>query len=251
MAANSCINYKKHLENVFHYLSYNPDIANGCPKVSEYASQACKRLQLQKDPCNWELKIGPWHIPISDEDDNFYGQNAFLSLYGLVKAENSKLVALSFSAGIFLPTRSIIGKNCKCSRKNQKTAARLVRLFRFERGIGNAKTAETGVHFHYGGLPDENLASCEFFHCLEYWIKKPRIPFPPLDFALFLELFFKQFNVGLKEKFFVEPFWVNYVQTSEVFLLKGYYDKIGVYFSQNKGPKTLLDNLCSTDDLLP
>lgn len=234
--------YKNHLEIFFHYLCTNGDIEAGCPTIRNKASSVLQRIKQQHDGDNWSLKVGPWILPINENDDIFNVRKACLLIYGLIEARDSELDKSSFSVGIVLnPPRE--DNEMTCCDKLNKDQYRVARLFRFEFEEGNIETSKPASHMHYGGkLP--SYLSLPYHNCLEDWIEKPRIPIPPLDFVLLFEIFLRQFNLGIKKKLFKESFWRKCIRKSERMLLTKYYTNVHICLSED-GEGTLLDSLCS------
>lgn len=237
--------YKKHLEVFFEFLSRNGDIEEGCYTICRQAASVLKRIKQQTDGDNWSLVIGPWIMPISDNDDNFGRRTACLVIYGTVMAKNSELSELSFTAGIVLnPPKETDEQTC-CDNLN-KDSYRVARLFRFEIGSGHKTTAEPCSHMHYGGRPHQDLKQPPYHDCIEDWIEKPRIPVPPYDFVLLLELILRQFDLGIRRKLFEEEFWRFCIGESEKMIFAGYHKNAHLHFS-GSGKCTLLDRLCTRE----
>lgn len=232
--------YKRHLEVFLDYVVHNSDIEAGCYSICRHASGVLKRIKDLTDDQNWALDIGPWWIPISREDDNFRTRGATAILGGRIKVVDSKLDTLSFSVGILLnPPRQTDELTC-CDHRH-RSGYRMARLFRFEVEEGSVETSKPYSHMHYGGRQIPVLCH----HCLEDWIEKPRLPFPPLDFVLLLELLARQFELGIAKKLFKEPFWSSCIRKSEEMFLGRYYR--GIYRHFVTGEKgTLLERLCSS-----
>jgi len=231
----------------------------GIPRVSNYMYDCLKSqfsdFKKQSDENNWVLDISPqWEIPILDNRSGFskneHGQpNAHALIGGIVRVVDGCLSEYSFTLCLVLEDNLRGGvtasRHCNipsCCLGGRGDMRRIVRKFHFDINTGDQCDRPT-FHFQYGGEFKEKTFYELLHYCLDHGIEKPRLPYPPFDFVLILDLLIEQFD-NLKSLDGTD--WRSLVKDSQEILLRGYYTGAYNYFSCDR-KKTFLEFLGEMD----
>lgn len=218
--------YKRHLEKCFQYISNNPDICANCFHLSGHARSVYSKLRGFAGAANWSFSIDPpWMIPLK-QDADFRHHEAYLLVSGLTEVEDSNFSRYSFAVSIV-------------------TDDRIARRFHFDVATEIGRLPKPISHMQYGGDSHEARSYTYLSYPLDPSIKKPRFPFPPIDFVLLFDLLLRQYNTSIGRKYVEEPQWRKFVKNSERFRLERYYRQIHRYIvNLNREKTTLFEKLC-------
>ncbi len=238
---------KSHFTKSLEHIRDKPKLCEISSKMYNDVCSQFSHFMNQKDDKNWILEIKPnWELPLLDDRSGFTPNTASALLGGIVKVENGCLSEYSFTLCLTLIGNSedttITRSYCNvpsCCLKDYRERKRVVRKFHFD--VDPTNTDRPISHLQYGGI----LSIGEDIHyCLEHKIKKPRLPYPPMDFVLILDLLLEQFDNLRPLK---EDNWNSLVKKSEEILMYRYYAKINGHFKIDKR-KTLLEFLRDFND---
>ena len=245
---------KNHFTNSLEYLANRGKIYEISERLYSNLQSQFSSLKSQKDNNNWSLSISPnWEISLLDKEDGFVKDEsdqhkAFALIGGIVRVGGGRLLEYTFTLCLILRGDSEdtqIAGDCNvpsCCLRNYRDRERIVRRFHFDIDTKNRSDRPTS-HLQYGGGFAEDSFDRTLHYCLDHKIKKPRLPYPPMDFVLIFDLLMEQYD-NLKS--LREENWGFLVKESEKILLHEYYAKIHTHFSTNK--KTFFKFLSDLDE---
>ena len=121
----------------------------------------------------------------------------------------------------------------------------IVRRFHFDIDLELDKQDRPISHLQYGGDFSSNHVNHnqQINYRLYKAIDEPRLPSPPYNLTLILDLFLAQFATNAS-KIRKESRWRNLVKESEEFWLGCYFESIHNSFAGKRSKETLYEHLC-------
>lgn len=219
--------YKQHLENFLKFMCNNQDINANYANIPKTSSNVLSKLKAFRDETSWSMSITPaWDIGI-ENDLNFGRRKGQLLIGGRIEVKDSKLAFYSFSVSIV-------------------ENSRIIRRFHFDVDTGaKAEEERPKCHMQYAGDAQNEIEHAAVTYDLDHWLIKPRLPFPPIDIVLLLDLMLRQMGTAIGRKLVEEPFWKSLVRESERFTIRDYYSQIDRYFGSSS-KSTLFETLCKS-----
>jgi hypothetical protein len=224
--------YRDHLVKSFSCISGNQIIRRDCPSISQLSGKISDLLKAFKNPLNWKLNIDPpWIIPIENDDRYFSKDEASLLLSGVLTVDNSTFQKYTFVTSIILKSQNTDKTTIQipieeyCENKHIYKD-RLVRRFHFDLTTDKREASKPLSHFQFGGKE----CSSQYSYALNPRIGIPRIPYPPIDFIVLLDMMLRQFKTKIGRNFYDSKDWIRCVKNSEDYRLKAYYGVIQKYF---------------------
>lgn len=206
---------------------------------------------------SWYFEISPnLQLRLSDFDEK-EGKTAFIRdkegeaiavVGGKVVVNDGEFKQINFNLSLILKEKShddhlTTDKICNvqsCCLGEYSDEWRVVRRFSFDFNEGDRDIDGAPVsHLEYGRKfqkgKTEGLNTPHY--CLDRSILKPRIPYPPMDFVLLLDMLFDQYNNLSRAK---TKEWVSIVRDSERLFLRQYYQNLSEYFGDRDFNKKLM-----------
>jgi hypothetical protein len=248
--------YRRHLMKAFFYIAQDPTI-NTCAGMADSSSRAYGKLKACTDD-TWSFRIDPpWIIPIRGKKGYFENEKAALVVGGEITATNSVFSKYNFFMSIIRSHNNSDDRMYdSCCEEQKKGDNRIVRRFHIDTGEGKELTLEPKSHVQFGGLCHEKQAIENYYgkplhYCLDNKLDIPRMPYPPFDIILLLDLVLRQFETAIEKGFVEKAEWRKFVKGSEDFRLREYYYQIKSYYENKEAnraanEKTLFETLCDT-----
>lgn len=238
--ANFCKSYLSQLKKFFELIksdnqirALNSDIGNQAATKYSLVSNALSR-SLQ----NIEVNISPgWEFELNN--NKFCGPVGVTKLVfgGYLVITNGVLARQSFVISItFEPAQDVceqLSEKHSC-HPIQKGEREVVRRFHFDLDFTLQEPDRPISHLQYGGkfqekyLTDPKNMKYRLFHTIDH----PRLPIPPYDPVLLLDMFISQFSTrlggGLRDRK-----WGNLVKESEKLFLKDYFTHAANHLNGN------------------
>ena len=158
-----------------------------------------------------KIEIPLFEIPILDL--KLKGHNPTFLIGGWLAFEDGELIGYSYLVSVVFLTESDhqqkYAKHGKrninaqsCCLHNRPNTKRIVRKIHFDYDQ-TLEEIELKKHMQIGGkFPEHHLsdlAHANFHFCSEHYLEEPRIPIPPYDFVLLLDLMIRQFHTPFDE----------------------------------------------------
>jgi len=246
-----CRNYLEHLYEVFKFLVAQPTIAANCPEMLASCSGLETSLAAHKaSPRSrkWELDLKPnWEIPVLPNPVHGVPVAAKLIIGGRIQVSDVPHIDQSINASILVTAVRQIRRNSNAHAEPLRPGERaIIRRFHFDYDTALTGNDRPRSHLQYGGkfLPSV-VQTRSIRYSLFSGLEFPRIPFPPYDLVLTLDLFLRQFSTPLSD-LIRENRWVNLVKQSERLWLRGYFEEIAVCLRQANRP--VYSHLCEHVD---
>jgi hypothetical protein len=194
----------------------------------EIVESTCREFSGQ-DPENWELDISPnWQFKLTESRD-FKNTDGRAVIGGNVTVSEGNYEQCSFNLSILQRgepdrdpgERGEINKRL-CCIEDRSDRWNMVRRFHFDMDIGGSDDeAKPVCHLQTGGKMSGSSGIYEELHYCRTRLKKPRIPHPPMDLALILDMLFSQYS-NLQP--YRDTTWLGFVKRSEYMLWKHFFE---------------------------
>ena len=202
-------------------------------------------------------KNGPWSVGISQAwkipviENNLCGVQgeSLLIITGHINTQDGKLQDQSISVSLVLnPNKNQKEVNGYDSGKLVKNVPVVVRRFHFDYDLGIEEDDRPRSHIQYGGkFEKERIGIDELKYSLFSSLQTPRIPCPPYDLVLVVDLFLHQYKTPL-DQIKAEPEWKKLVKESEELWTKGYYCELANHLDSTGATESLYKRQCSHVD---
>ncbi len=256
-SAEDIEDYKNHLQKAFWHIlqDYSIRSATDCSTIAISCGQIYQKLKTNKSAKYWSFTINPpWIIPIRGSEGYFSANEAYLVIGGEFTVKDFVIVTENYYLTIIRKynTKELYDS---CCEENNNKKNRIVRRFHFDKCEGASEKHEANNHVHFGGTI-EDLESFSHYvggegihYCLDNHLDPPRLPYPPLDFVLIVDLFLHQFQTPISKNFLNTNEWIEIVKKSEDFQLRQYYDAIIKYYNDKTNKRidkhlTIFKKLC-------
>lgn len=231
--ARRCGEYRDNLRKAMRYLARSPfvnlcgDVQANCSSNEDILAQARNNKSLQ-----WYVDINNWKIPITTNNVCGAPGQAALYIEGYITTENFPQLAQCITVSVILtPSKNVDPSDGYDSPILKKGHDIVVRRIHFD--YDPAAAGHPRSHVQYGGNfrgEQHNQVRYELFERP----KEPRIPYPPYDIVLCMDLILRQFETPLRPIVDDQP-WVDICRESEKLLVKGYYLGLSDHISKING----------------
>lgn len=246
-----CDSYKTHLKDASIFLMNNSMIRRYAPYISISCGIIYKGLSNKNTA--WNVNLTPaWEIPV----DPIGGKTICgcpgevkLVIMGAVNLRDDLEIEQSISVSIlFTPDKDHDEENGYSCGPLSADQSVIIRHFHFDYDTTLKDNDRPRSHLQYGGHdPSKYLKGAHQYRLFKS-LELPRIPLPPLDPVLTLDLFLSQFNTPISN-ILEDKTWVNLVKTSEKLWLKGYYKELNEHLDSNdKNKGKLYQRQCEKVD---
>lgn len=239
------------LINVFEFLATSPDIRRCAHGSIETIGKALSELKGIKSSRreDWRFSLTP-NIEFEISKNAFCGPpgRTHLVIGGQLNVEKGLLKDQSITVCVVTEAESELDEEQK--RKHgcgtwDTSVRTVVRRFHFDFDPSQMQKDRPPIHLQYGGKfdPDHLASGFEYNYELFRAIDLPRLPSPPYDFILLLDMLLKQFRVkvsGITQ----ESRWRSLVRTSETLWLLPYFQKITEYLESSDRVNSVYEQLC-------
>lgn len=226
--------YRDNLRKALRYLARSP-LVNSCSGVQANCSSNEDILVQAKNNnrMQWYVNINNWKIPITTNDVCGAPGEAALYIEGYITTQNFPQLAQCITASVILtPSKNVNpsdGYDSPILKKGQDIVVRRIHFDYDPVAAGHPRS-----HIQYGGNYDRGEQHSQVRYELFERPKEPRIPFPPYDIVLCMDLILRQFKTPLSPIVDDKP-WIDICRESEKLLIKGYYLKLSNHISNTDG----------------
>lgn len=195
---------------------------------------------------DWELKLSPnWEFKIQDERD-FSSSEGRAVVGADLEVVDGDYQRCSFNLSIIQRGHQITGEagegdvnRVLCCVEDREDTWTMVRRFHFDMDPGRpGEEAKPVCHLQTGGnVGSAGDISGEFHYCRTR-LDKPRIPHPPMDLVLILDLLFSQYP-NLNQ--YRDSNWMSLVKRSERKLWQPYFQVVGDRYQADDLSRVAMD----------
>jgi hypothetical protein len=245
-----CQQYLDHLKDLLIHVKTDRQIESSGHVTRIDASRGIdlvKAIKATKGKGNTSFTITGWEFELDSEI--FCGPRGTTKLVfgGTIAIQNGRLKNQSFAVCITFEPKEQVGEpicSLHACHPINKTECEVVRRFHFDLDFDLEKRDRPLSHLQYGGKFDQSHMQTE--NTINYRLFKaidsPRLPIPPYDPVLILDMFLKQCSTRQGGSLRSSK-WQSLVKTSEELFLKRYFDAANKHL--NKASRTsLYDALC-------
>lgn len=233
--------YISNLQKTFRLFAADQGVRSRCNGMLTSCSKNIDLLSnIGKSNQSFEISIDPnWIIPIENNVCGINGSTE-LKVGGYIRIKSGILQDQSINICLlFKPKDDISHENSYSTYAMSKDEYEVIRRFHFDYDTALIENDRPRSHMQYGGkyidrVADEGKGNYRLMHGL----KLPRIPYPPYDITLIIDLFLRQFRTPLKPIIEGNQ-WRRLVCESERLWLSGYYDEINNHLSSASRTTTL------------
>lgn len=236
--------YADLLRDALAVLARNQDVARRAHEVFRVCNENAVRLSSERrDRALFDGFAIEIQLPLEDDRICRGSDEAKLLLRFRTRAlprggfDQSCTLAIAIKKGTD-PAQP--GDSCCFSRQDLKDQYVIARHFHFDLDSGLPSRDWPQTHIQYGGRSDR----AEPHYCLHPHLETPRIPYPPFDFILVLDMALTQFRTVLNG-FNQEPGWKQVVQRAESFWLREYFRFASEALRSESRARTLYEELCA------
>lgn len=243
--------YLNILLKLFKFLKESNAVSRSGPCNVDACSKILTNLEAirRAKRAKWKLDINP-NLEFLVENKSFCGPRGETRLIvgGYVDVAENLIQEQSISVMfIYKPTNKISEdhQTIHACHNVDPGGGEVVRRFHFDLDA-NLNSGDRPVsHLQYGGKlnPAYLNNSVEPRYRLFKAIDNPRLPSPPYDFTLVIDMFLRQIQTQAKD-LVKEPYWGSLVSESEILWFRDYFQKIHSHLSQSKGNSTTYQLLC-------
>ncbi len=216
------VEYQKILKKALFLIYTNRDLERSAPWLVKDSRSLWDELEVVSLSAGHKLPFSV-RVPIGTplERDVLKYSNVVISIEGSLEIGKE----IKQTCALLIIGDGPDGYCCKVGEESRRS---IIRRFHFdvdEGIIGVEEQRWTPSHLQYGGTRREP----GIHSCLHPKMRFPRIPFPPMDLILLIDLCLQQFSPDLKG-FFMSAKWRKAVIATEDLWQKGYYARISKYF---------------------
>ncbi len=184
----------------------------------------------------WTVFLNNIEIPVREDKLEGHSPTMLFGFESKVRDQEvhwqSVWMCLTFTSarGHVRGTRGRMENVNSCCLDRYAGKKRIVRRFHFDFQPYDEFPAS---HLQYGGkFKSGDVGDCHY--CLEHTLDRPRVHFPPMDLLLVLDLFMRQFQIGLKI-FGKDKGWIELLKCSETTWWTDYFKDIAGHFNRTNG----------------
>ncbi|SMO70091.1 hypothetical protein SAMN06264867_106228 [Halorubrum cibi] len=246
-------------EHLVDQLSF---LQNRGGKISRNKRNFRKTLSTleEEDPEDWTLDINPnWIVQIetpdylsrNDSKRDFAIQDGLAVVGGIIKAEENQFKEYSLHLTLIAHRNSEVrghhaGAPCCWNHGSDEWKFRVAKRYHFDIDVGDDDTEDKPIaHLQSGGnFKKENLPKeidSDAIHYCSTPLDKPRLPHPPMDPILVLQLVADQYECPSDIR---SEYWESQIFEAESMLWERYYSRISEHVSNNDRTD-LFDSLIS------
>ncbi len=243
--------YLKLLINIFQFLATSSEYRRNAYDSIETIQTALSKLKaISATQCeDWNFSLTP-NIEFEISTKSFCGPRGktHLVIGGQLNVEKGLLKDQSITVCVVSTAESELDEEQKkkhCCGTWNTSLRTVVRRFHFDLDPGQLRRDRPPIHLQYGGKFDSCHLASGFDYNYELFqaIDLPRLPSPPYDFILLLDMLLKQFGVNVSG-ITQESRWRSLVRCSETLWLLPYFQKITDYLGSADRVNSVYEQLC-------
>ncbi len=246
-----CKDYRSHIKKAVQFLSKHNVVNKNCPEMYGSCQTMLSSLAVTPKKNNpWRVEISQaWRIPVTKNKLCGAQGDSSLIITGYINTKNGKLQDQSISVSLILnPNKNQKEVNGYDSGKLVKNVPVVVRRFHFDYDLGIDENDRPRSHIQYGGkFEKDRIGIDNLQYRLFSSLETPRIPCPPYDLVLVVDLFLHQYETPL-DQIKQEPEWQRLVKESEELWTKGYYCVLTNHLNSTGATESLYKRQCSHVD---
>jgi len=147
----------------------------------------------------WELSIEYLEIPVTDM--HYTHHQPTILIGAVIKGDRDKILYESATLSVTFSTETAAnnlytGDSVSCCYGKLGNKKRIVRHFHFDFQPGVERIVPS--HVQFGGKFNQQGHVGDCHYCLEHFLEPPRIPIPPVDYIMLIDLAIREFETDLR-----------------------------------------------------
>lgn len=235
-------------------LAENKDLFNN--QYRDLKSSKKHNWKLNIDP-NWVIQIGGSPTDGSESTSRDFDKEGFALIGGLIEVEDGSFKEYALNLTLLAQRATEVrsgdgsvytGTPC-CWKELKSDDWRVAKRYHFDIDVDDVDSDDKHVsrpvtHLQSGGeFKEKYLPSRRAYlspHYCSTSLDKPRLPHPPMDPVLLIQLLIQQYHSLRK---LVQDSWASQVKSSERTLWKNYYSRIHQLLEEDKSSRATVDTL--------